>query len=159
MHESTIHQEAVKQLVLSSNIILRTPYAQPSELILFPANPFPTVTELSLSLSLPPSLPPSLPLSLSLYPSLSLSLPLPLSFSLSHSMFVCRGRTRDACSPQPSFLTLTRNGWHIFFLFAQLIDAPLRHISSEPIPRPGIAAPLSHQKKKLSKKSAGTGKI
>ena len=34
MHESTIHQEGFKQLVLSSNI--KNPYAQPSELILFP---------------------------------------------------------------------------------------------------------------------------
>ena len=118
-----------------------------SQPILFPQ----LRNSLSLSPSLPPSLSPSL--SLSLCPSLSLSLPLPLSFSLSHSMFVCRGRTRDACSPQPSFLTLTRNGWHIFFLFAQLIDAPLRHISSEPIPRPGIAAPLSHQKKSCPKKA------
>ena len=36
MHESTIHQEGFKQLVLSSNSRVKTPYAQPSELIVFP---------------------------------------------------------------------------------------------------------------------------
>ena len=35
MHESTIHQEALKLLVLSSNIRVRTPYAQPSKRIFF----------------------------------------------------------------------------------------------------------------------------
>ena len=96
MHEATIHQEAFKKLVLSSNIGNEDPYAQPSELILLP------ITDLapSLPLSLPVSLSLSLSLSLFLPPSPSPLSPCLLARSSSALITHCTGKPRGIpCSP------------------------------------------------------------
>ena len=53
MNESTIHQQASKQLVLSSNIGVRTPDANPPSLSHCPSSLSPLSPSLALSLSLP----------------------------------------------------------------------------------------------------------
>ena len=104
MHEATIHQEAFKKLVLSSNIGNEDPYAQPSELILLP------ITDLA------PSLPLSLPVSLSL--SLSRVLPpspSPLSPCLlarSSSALVARCTEKRGRSPSSPILAMHESNIH-----------------------------------------------